>query len=184
MSEGSWIQPAHASTPPAAPPPAAPSPAVPPKDAPPKDAPAHPVAHQTVTIVNNLGLHLRPAEKFVTLARRFQAEIQVHYKGRELNGGSILDLIGIAAEKGSRLELVACGPEAKNALDALARLVTEHFYEGPDGTPLPEPEDLFPPPPHTPPLQHQPDPHASSSHEIPPGPVPDPAKHPCSHDKS
>ena len=45
-----------------------------------------------VEIINGLGLHMRPADKFVKLALQFQSEIRVIHNGNEFNGKSILDL--------------------------------------------------------------------------------------------
>ena len=87
------------------------------------------VAHRQVQITNSLGLHLRPADKFVKLALRYRSEIRVHYNGNQFNGKSILDLTTLAAECGTRLELEACGPDAVEALDALSDLVSAQFYE-------------------------------------------------------
>lgn len=87
-------------------------------------------ARRFVEITNPLGLHLRPADKFVRLANSFQStEIRVRHKGRDFNGKSILDLTMIAAECGSLLELLATGPEADDAVAALAELVQSQFNE-------------------------------------------------------
>jgi phosphocarrier protein len=95
-----------------------------------------PVARRQVEIVNAYGLHLRPADKFVKLALQFQADIRVHYKGNEYNGKSILDLTTLAAERGSRLDLEARGPDAEPAVAALAELVLARFHEDDEGQPL------------------------------------------------
>lgn len=87
------------------------------------------VARRQVEIINPLGLHLRPADKFVRLAHQFQAEVKVYYQGRVFNGKSILDLTSLAAECGTRLDLEALGPDADDALDALAALVSAQFHE-------------------------------------------------------
>jgi phosphotransferase system HPr (HPr) family protein len=87
------------------------------------------IANRQVEITNSLGLHMRPANKFVELALRFQSEIRVQYNGNEFNGKSILELTSLAAECGSRLEIVARGPDASAAIEALADLVKAQFYE-------------------------------------------------------
>ena len=79
------------------------------------------VARRQVEITNRLGLHLRAADQFVRLARRFQCEIRVHYQGKECNGKSILDLTILAAVCGTRLDLEACGPDAFAAIEARRR---------------------------------------------------------------
>jgi phosphocarrier protein HPr len=112
-----------------------------------------PVARRQVEIVNALGLHLRPAKKFVLTADRFQAEIRIHYKGKTFNGRSILDLASLAAECGARIELEAIGPDAEAALAALAELIAAEFHEDefgedkPDGDANGQPEPASAPPP-------------------------------------
>ncbi len=91
------------------------------------------VACRQVEITNRLGLHLRAADQFVRLARRFQCEIRVHYQGKECNGKSILDLTILAAICGTRLDLEACGPDAVEAVEALAVVVAARFYENDSG---------------------------------------------------
>jgi phosphotransferase system HPr (HPr) family protein len=102
------------------------------------------VCRRQVEVTNYLGLHMRPANKFVELALQFQAEIRVHYNGNEFNGKSILDLTSLAAERGTRLDVEARGPDAAQAIEALADLVRAQFYENENGEstesqPSPEP---------------------------------------------
>ena len=68
----------------------------------------------------------------------------MHYNGNQFNGKSILDLTTLAAECGTRLELEARGPDAAQAIEALAELVSAQFYENEngeaiEGNPNPEP---------------------------------------------
>jgi len=88
-----------------------------------------PIARRPVVVLNALGLHLRPADRFVGTARRFAAEIRVHRDGRCVDGKSILDLAMLAAECGTCLELEARGPDAEAALAALAELFAARFHE-------------------------------------------------------
>lgn len=108
-----------------------------------------PAVRRQVEIINALGLHLRPAAKFVKTADRFRAEIRVHFKGQVFDGRSILALATLAAERGSKLELEATGPDAAEALQALDELIRAEFYEDelgqerpaePNGAPAPPPE--------------------------------------------
>ena len=83
-----------------------------------------------VLVLNALGLHFRPADRFVGLAKRFTAEIRVHRDGLCADGKSLLDLAMLAAGCGTPLELEARGPDAEAALAALAALVRAGFHEG------------------------------------------------------
>jgi phosphocarrier protein HPr len=86
------------------------------------------MARRRVEIVHAYGLHMRPADKFVRLASSFQAEVWVYHGETRANGKSILDMAGLAAECGTTLDLEARGPDAEEALAALADLVAAGFH--------------------------------------------------------
>lgn len=86
------------------------------------------VARRQVRIVNTYGLHMRPSNKFVRLASGFRSEVWVHFNGQKANGKSMLEMTMLAAECGSDLELEARGPDAEQALDALAELIAAGFH--------------------------------------------------------
>src|SRR4051812_12363897 len=90
------------------------------------DSPA--TARRRVEIVNAYGLHMRPAGKFVSLANSFQSEVWVDYRETRVNGKSILAMTTLAAECGTMLDLEARGPDAEEALAALADLVAAGFH--------------------------------------------------------
>lgn len=84
-----------------------------------------------MTIVNELGMHARPAGEFVKLATRFSAEVWVAKDGGEaVNGKSILGVLTLAAECGSVLRLRAEGDDAEAAVAALESLVQAGFKDG------------------------------------------------------
>lgn len=84
---------------------------------------------RTVTISNTRGLHARAAAKFVTLAERYGASVDVVRDGQVVSARSIMGLMMLGAGKGSQLELQADGWDAKEAVDALAALVEAGFNE-------------------------------------------------------
>ncbi|MGC8643577.1 MAG: HPr family phosphocarrier protein [Isosphaeraceae bacterium] len=85
---------------------------------------------QQVEITNELGLHLRAANRWVELARTFQSEVRVFWNGRSADGKSILDLLTLGAESGALLELEIIGPDSDEAAAALAELVANRFHDG------------------------------------------------------
>lgn len=87
------------------------------------------VAERRVTIVNELGLHARPAAAFVNVASRFKAEVSVGRDDVMVNGKSILGVMTLAAEQGSELVIRAEGEDAEAAAAALADLVARGFDE-------------------------------------------------------
>jgi phosphocarrier protein len=84
---------------------------------------------RTVQIVNRNGLHARPAAEIVKLAAKFKSEITVIRDDLDVNGKSIMGVMMLAAEHGSSITFRAEGPDADQALDALATLVSNKFGE-------------------------------------------------------
>jgi len=84
---------------------------------------------RSVQIMNRNGLHARPAAEIVKLAAKYKSEITVCRDDLEVNGKSIMGVMMLAAECGSTLVFRADGPDAPQALDALAQLVADKFGE-------------------------------------------------------
>jgi phosphocarrier protein len=83
-----------------------------------------------VTIVNRLGLHARPAMTFVDLASTFDGtDVKVRKGDTEVDGKSIMQMMMLAASKGSELEITATGQAADRACAALKALVDGGFEE-------------------------------------------------------
>ena len=87
------------------------------------------MAELSVQIVNKNGLHARPAAEIVKAAARFKSDITLRRDDLEVNGKSIMGVMMLAAEYGSTLELRAQGPDADEALQALATLIANKFGE-------------------------------------------------------
>jgi len=83
-----------------------------------------------VEISNQLGLHARAAARFVEVAGQFAADITVANGDESVSGKSILGLMMLAAAQGTQLTIVASGADAEEAINALAELIAERFYEG------------------------------------------------------
>lgn len=80
---------------------------------------------ETVEVVHPEGLHARPAAEFVKLANRFTSSVRVRYNGREVNGKSIMAVMGLGANYGAQVELVVEGDDAAEALQSLKTFLTE-----------------------------------------------------------
>lgn len=87
------------------------------------------MTQRSVRIVNKNGLHARPAAELVKIASRFQCEITMVRDELEVNGKSIMGVMMLAAECGAELIIRAEGPDADQAVRALADLVAMKFGE-------------------------------------------------------
>jgi phosphocarrier protein len=88
-----------------------------------------PVLNRRLTIRNRRGLHARAAAKFVSLAERFGAEVEVVRDGTSVPARSIMGLMMLGAGPGTIIELRAEGWDAKEALEALSALIESGFDE-------------------------------------------------------
>lgn len=88
-----------------------------------------PKATRLVIVPNPQGVHARPADLFVKLAHQYQSRIDVIKDGECVDGKSILHMLTLGAVEGTELRLEAEGPDADEALTALAELVSRGFGE-------------------------------------------------------
>lgn len=82
-----------------------------------------------VTIKNRAGLHTRPAALLVKLAAKYKAEFYIEKDGIEINGKSIIGVMTLAAEQGSKLLLRFSGEGEEEACQALVDLFGRGFDE-------------------------------------------------------
>ena len=80
----------------------------------------------TVTVINDQGLHMRPADTLVQFAKNFAAQVVLVRGGDRFDAKSILDVMALGAEKGSVLRLEATGEDAEDAV----RTLVEAFRTG------------------------------------------------------
>ncbi len=75
------------------------------------------------TVQGELGLHARPAGRFVSTAGRFEAEISVGRGDDWVSGRSVLSILSLAAGPGTVLRIRAIGVDAESAVSALGALL-------------------------------------------------------------
>ncbi len=78
-------------------------------------------------IVNEKGLHTRPATELVKCASTFKARITLVYHDLNVNAKSLLGILMLAAPKGAKIEIEAEGEDAKEAIKAIADLSKNKF---------------------------------------------------------
>lgn len=83
------------------------------------------VASAAMELVNETGLHARPAAEFVKTAARYEARVRVN----GVDAKSLLAIMALALPKGATVAVEASGPDAQDAVDALVALVLSGFGE-------------------------------------------------------
>ena len=81
--------------------------------------------YKTVEIINETGLHTRPGNEFVSLAKTFSSNIEVgNENGRKVKGTSLLKLLSLGIKKGAKVTIYADGNDEVEAVEKLGNLLT------------------------------------------------------------
>ena len=84
---------------------------------------------QEITVNNEVGLHARPATFFIQKANEFKSAIWVEKDERKVNAKSLLGVLSLGIVKGTTITLIADGPDAKEAVEALVQLINGQLSE-------------------------------------------------------
>jgi phosphocarrier protein HPr len=87
------------------------------------------MTERAVEVVNEAGIHARPAAEIVKVAAKFRSEILVVRDDLEVNAKSIMGVMMLAAECGSTIIVKAEGDDAEAAVDAIVDLIANRFGE-------------------------------------------------------
>ncbi|PID26599.1 MAG: phosphocarrier protein HPr [Candidatus Cloacimonadota bacterium] len=82
-----------------------------------------------VQILNKLGLHARPAARFVKISAKYDCDVFIEKDGYEINAKSIMGVMMLAAENGSYLTIKCDGADEKECLKELEQLIIDKFHE-------------------------------------------------------
>lgn len=86
-------------------------------------------ATQEFRVRNQYGIHARPAALLVKAASAFVSEIVIEKAGMRVSAKSIMGLLTIEGHQDALLRVTARGPDAEEALAAIAELFENRFYE-------------------------------------------------------
>ncbi len=84
---------------------------------------------QNIMVMNQTGIHARPASLFINTASSFKSNITVIKNGKSGNAKSLLGLLALGINKGSEITINVEGEDEKEALEALTHLVKSKFGE-------------------------------------------------------
>jgi phosphocarrier protein HPr len=82
---------------------------------------------QTFKILNEEGMHARPAGAFVKVANEFKSSVEVKSNGMSKNGKSIMGLMSLGLSKDAEITLVTKGEDEAEAMKKLALLIENKF---------------------------------------------------------
>jgi phosphocarrier protein FPr len=83
------------------------------------------VTSDAILVPNPTGLHARPAAVLASVAKSFQSEVKLQRGERVANARSITAIMGLEVERGHKVVVIAKGPDAKEAVAKLSKLIAE-----------------------------------------------------------
>ena len=84
---------------------------------------------KTVTIVNKAGMHTRPASMLVKIVSKYKSEFYIVKDGFRINGKSIIGVMSLAAEQGSKVVLIFDGEDEQKAAQEITKFFEDGFGE-------------------------------------------------------
>ncbi len=87
------------------------------------------VLKRDFVVANEKGIHARVAAQIVAVTQRFESDIWLKKGDSLVSGKSILDILSLACHKGAWVQVVADGPDAEEAIEALGELFRKRFGE-------------------------------------------------------
>lgn len=84
------------------------------------------MAEKTFTIVDELGIHARPATLLVNTANKFSSDVNLEYNGKSVNLKSIMGVMSLGVSQGAEVKVVANGADADAVIDALTATMKEN----------------------------------------------------------
>jgi phosphotransferase system HPr (HPr) family protein len=78
---------------------------------------------RNLTIVNETGIHARPASQFVTLLNGFKSNIQIVKGTRTANAKSIINVLSLALTKGTEITIKVDGTDEQAAIESITNFI-------------------------------------------------------------
>ncbi len=85
--------------------------------------------NKTLVVINEMGIHARPAAAIVRVAGQYASDITFSKDGVRANAKSILNILMLAAEPGCEIEVEIEGPDQDEALAAMEKLFLDKFHD-------------------------------------------------------
>lgn len=82
-----------------------------------------------VTVMNQVGLHARPATFFIQKANEFKSSIWIEKQERRVNAKSLLGILSLGIVGGTDIRIIADGADENDAVSALVELVESGFSD-------------------------------------------------------
>jgi phosphocarrier protein len=77
------------------------------------------MAEKVYTIIDEAGIHARPATILVNTVSKFASDTNIEYNGKSVNMKSIMGVMSLGVAKGAEVKVTATGSDEAELLSAL-----------------------------------------------------------------
>lgn len=89
------------------------------------------IHRRTVTVVNDQGLHFRPCQLIALAAQQHTGTVMLSRGATRADAKSLLELLTLAAERGTSLELEVSGTDHNGVMEKVCELFASGFHTPP-----------------------------------------------------
>ncbi len=82
---------------------------------------------QTITLLNEQGLHMRPAGMFAQKMAKYKCDVTIIFNDRRINGKSVMNIMAACIKSGSTIEIICSGNDENVALNDAIELIENEF---------------------------------------------------------
>ena len=76
-----------------------------------------------VVVIDKMGLHMRPANNFISAMTKYKSDITIEFNGNKINGKSIMNIMAACIKYGSRITVSCDGEDEQQMLDEAVKLI-------------------------------------------------------------
>lgn len=80
------------------------------------------VSRDTV-VVDKMGLHMRPANNFISAMTKYKSDITIVFGDNKINGKSIMNIMAACIKYGSHITIICDGEDEQAMLDEAVKLI-------------------------------------------------------------
>ena len=76
-----------------------------------------------VVVIDKMGLHMRPANNFISAMTKYKSDITIDFNGNKINGKRIMNIMAACIKYGSRITVSCDGEDEQQMLDEAVKLI-------------------------------------------------------------
>lgn len=80
---------------------------------------------KSYVIIDETGIHARPATMLVQTASKFESDVQLEYNAKKVNLKSIMGVMSLGVGKDAEITIYAEGSDEKEAIDAISEVLVK-----------------------------------------------------------